>query len=207
MIEIVFPLHRSDQGKAGAILYEAFRRKLQPPIGEPDKTTVLFTAALNLNMLMGARIDGRLVGVAGLHNHGGNYAHTPLQDSIARLGAARGFSAWVTLNLFAAGPGCREGDLRIAALAVAAASRGQGVGSCLLESIFDKARREAYRAVRLEVVDTNTRARQLYERLGFTVERRQRFPLLRGWLGFSGDFLMVKRIAQPGQDIMEGRAV
>jgi len=36
------------------ILYEAFRRKLQPLTGDPARTIPLLTAALNLDMVMGA---------------------------------------------------------------------------------------------------------------------------------------------------------
>ncbi len=84
--------------------------------------------------------------------------------------------------------------MRVAALAVDSAARGRGVGSRLLESIFDKARREDYRAVRLEVVDTNTGARRLYERMGFSVVKTHRYLLIRRWLGFTGDHVMVKEL-------------
>lgn len=195
MIDIAFPLAESHREQAGLIYYEAFRRKLQPLVGTPAKAIPLLTATLNLDMTMGALVDGALLGVAGLHSQDGIYSHVVLRESIAALGPARGLYAWVALNLFSIGAGCPAGELRVAALAVDAAARGQGVGSRLLEAVFDKAQREDYRAVRLEVVDTNTGARRLYERLGFALVKTHRYPFIRHWLGFSGDYVMVKELS------------
>jgi ribosomal protein S18 acetylase RimI-like enzyme len=192
MIDIALPLDESQRAQAGLILYEAFRRKLQPLTGDPARTIPLLSAALNLDMVMGAVVDGRLLGVAGLHSHEGCYAQFDLLSAAAAHGILRGVRAWAMLSLFSRGAGCPAGELRIAALAVDAAARGQGVGSRLLEAIFAKAYADGLVAVRLEVVDTNSGARQLYERLGFRVVRTERYPLPRNWLGFSGDHVMVK---------------
>ena len=192
MIEIAFPLGESQRAQAGLILYEAFRRKLQPLTGDPARTIPLLSAALNLDMVMGAVLDGRLLGVAGLHSHQGRYAQFDLRSAVAGQGLLRGIRAWAMLSLFGRGAGCPAGELRIAALAVDAAARGQGVGSRLLEALFAKARADGLAAVRLEVVDTNTGARELYERLGFKVVKTERYPLPRNWLGFSGEHVMVK---------------
>jgi ribosomal protein S18 acetylase RimI-like enzyme len=194
MIDIAFPLGESQRAQAGMILYEAFRRKLQPLTGDPARTIPLLTAALNLGMVMGAVGDGRLLGVAGLHSQEGRYAQFDLRSAMAAHGILRGIRAWAMLSLFGRGAGCPAGELRIAALAVDAAARGQGVGSSLLEAIFAKARRDGMRAVRLEVVDTNTGARQLYERLGFRVVKTEHYPFVRNWLGFSGDHVMVRKL-------------
>ncbi|MEX2586396.1 MAG: GNAT family N-acetyltransferase [Actinomycetota bacterium] len=45
--------------------------------------------------------------------------------------------------------------------------RGQGLGSKLLESLIQIARKQGHRQISLAVEHTNPRARRLYERLGF----------------------------------------
>ena len=192
VIDIAFPLDESHREQAGLIYYEAFRRKLQPLTGKPAQTRALLTAGLNLDRVMGALEEGKLLGIAGLHSHEGTFVRITLRKSMAALGVARGFGAWVGLNLLAAGLSCPTGVLRIAALAVDPIARGRGVGSRLLEAVSDKARCEGFHTVRLEVVDTNTGARQLYERMGFTVVTTHHYPLIRNWLGFSGEHVMVK---------------
>jgi ribosomal protein S18 acetylase RimI-like enzyme len=194
MLDIVYPLAESQRAPAGQIYYEAFRRKLQPLIGRPAATRAVLTAGLNLAMTMGALADGRLLGIAGLHSHADNFARVSLRASVAALGLAHGVYAWAALSLFVAASPCPADELRVAALAVDAAARGQGVGTRLLTAVFDQARHAGCRTVRLEVVDTNTGARALYERLGFTEIKTYRYPLVRHWLGFSGQSVLIKKL-------------
>ncbi len=50
--------------------------------------------------------------------------------------------------------------------------RGKGVGKFLLGWAVDWARRRGHRKIKLEVSETNARARHVYESLGFRAERR-----------------------------------
>lgn len=52
--------------------------------------------------------------------------------------------------------------------------RGQGLGTALMQRVFDEARRLGARRATLEVRISNTGARRLYERLGFTVAATRR---------------------------------
>ena len=56
--------------------------------------------------------------------------------------------------------------------------RGTGVGKFLVEWAGDWARERGYRKIKLEVSETNTRARHVYESLGFRAERRYMGKLL-----------------------------
>jgi ribosomal protein S18 acetylase RimI-like enzyme len=192
MIEITPTLAEAQRQRAGQIYYEAFQRKLQPLVGRPAAALRVLTAGLNLQMALGALVDGQLLGIAGLHCRDGVFSQVRLRDSQKEFGLLRGLYAWGMLNLFGAGASCPPGHLRIAALAVAAGARGQGLGARLLEAVAERARRDGYRAVRLEVVNTNTAARRLYERAGFGVVATHFYPMPGGWLGFSGEHVMVK---------------
>jgi ribosomal protein S18 acetylase RimI-like enzyme len=57
--------------------------------------------------------------------------------------------------------------LNIHDLAVLPQYRGKGVGQALLEAVEDRARRKGCCKLTLEVLDDNTRARDLYRRFGF----------------------------------------
>jgi ribosomal protein S18 acetylase RimI-like enzyme len=192
MIEIVPVLGEAQRARAGQIYYEAFKRKLLPLVGRPEETRQVLTAGLKLHMAIGALVNGKLLGLAGLHSREGLFSRVELRDGFKHLGFFRGFYAWAVLNLFGAGANCPPDHLRIAALAVDASERGKGLGSRLLEAVFDKARKEGFHAVRLEVVDTNTGARQLYERSGFSVVETHSYPIQESWLGFSRDHVMIK---------------
>lgn len=58
--------------------------------------------------------------------------------------------------------------LVIHSLAIAPEMHRQGLGSDVIRFCIDKARSEGYKAVRADIVPTNTPARRLFEKNGFT---------------------------------------
>lgn len=179
------------RSEAGRIVYAAFRRKLEPLLGAPQRVQPLLAQGFNLELALGAFAGERLVGVAGLHVGGEQLFGGRLRDYLRALGPLHGMYSYLALVLFDNGR-CPPGEVRIAALAVDAAERGRGVGALLLAAVERYAAERGLRAIRLDVVDTNVGARQLYERVGFVAGRVQRLPFLGGWLGFSGVVEMVK---------------
>ncbi|MDX2004873.1 MAG: GNAT family N-acetyltransferase, partial [Meiothermus sp.] len=85
-------------------------------------------------------------------------------------------------------------QLTLDGLAVAPEARSRGVGRALLGAVLEYAQRHGFASVRLDVVDTNPRARALYEHLGFRETATQHLPLLERWLGFSASSTMVKSL-------------
>ena len=61
-----------------------------------------------------------------------------------------------------------EGQLLMDGIFVDEAARGRGVGTLLLDAVLAQAKSTGAREVRLDVIDSNPRARALYERQGFT---------------------------------------
>ena len=55
---------------------------------------------------------------------------------------------------------------------IAPAHRGKGLGKYLVAWAAEWARARGYRKIKLEVAETNARARHVYEELGFRAERR-----------------------------------
>lgn len=60
----------------------------------------------------------------------------------------------------------------VGGMGVAAEARRAGVGEALMRALLDAARHAGVRRVQLEVLERNTSARALYEKLGFRVFRR-----------------------------------
>jgi len=85
----------------------------------------------------------------------------------------------------------------ISSLAVRPAWQGQGLGTALLRSLEDAAGRTGKARVGLYVADTNTRARQLYERHGFHVARVERAHFTRPIWGFRAMVYMTKPLTGP----------
>jgi len=77
---------------------------------------------------------------------------------------------------------------------VAPEARGSGVGTALLDAIVDEARRRGYAQVRLDVVDTNPRAKALYRHVGFREVKTVRIGLLRHIFRFNASTAMVRDV-------------
>lgn len=72
--------------------------------------------------------------------------------------------------------------------------RGRGIGGVLLDKVKEYALQNGFRSIRLDVIDTNPRAKVLYERNGFKAVKREEFPYLKKVLGFGGSETMTFNI-------------
>jgi ribosomal protein S18 acetylase RimI-like enzyme len=72
----------------------------------------------------------------------------------------------------------QEPHAHVSVLAVHGSAEGRGVGRALLEASDAWARARGYNAITLNVFATNTRARELYERMGYAPETLRYFKPL-----------------------------
>jgi GNAT superfamily N-acetyltransferase len=172
------------------MVYEAFRQKLRPLIGSPEQGIAILQKALDPALAIVAVCQGQPVGVAGLQYDGRNFVTPRRSEFVRQFGSLSGTIRFVMFKLFALA--YFQEDMYIDILAVAPAMRGQGIGTLLLEAVFQAARDRGFRSVSLEVVDTNPDARRLYERVGFVAQHTYHYPYLRGIAGFSASIKMVK---------------
>lgn len=93
----------------------------------------------------------------------------------------------------------RPDELYIEAVAVNESVRGKGIGTQLLNTLFQMAEEKRYRIITLQVIDTNPKAKSLYERLGFSVTKSYPLGPLSGIIGwtFNEVYLMEKNLAAP----------
>ncbi|WP_370417730.1 GNAT family N-acetyltransferase [Streptomyces sp. QH1-20] len=168
--------------RAAELYWDAFGRKLGPALNPPDKAVAFIAAHLNADRAVCALLDGRLVGLAGYQLGGRAFTGGSASDVLRAYGHLRGLHRLPLLALFERHPA--PGQLVMDGIAVDPGLRGRGVGSLLIEEVAAVAAEQGHREIRLDVIDTNPRARALYERRGFTAVRTERTPYLRGLLGF-----------------------
>jgi ribosomal protein S18 acetylase RimI-like enzyme len=190
-IEIGFGLPGRYRRQAAKLCYEAFRQKFEPILDSPEHGSAILEAGLKSDLILRAVQQDQLVGVVGLEYNGRYFFDLKWAAFVHEFGWLRGMIKMVLFMPFARHH--REGDLTIGVIAVHAARRGQGIGTRLFEAVFDYAREKEFRSVSLEVVDTNPKARRLYERLGFAATKTRRYPYLRRIMGFSAATGMVKK--------------
>ncbi|WP_055565253.1 GNAT family N-acetyltransferase [Streptomyces atriruber] len=169
--------------RAAELYWDAFGRKLGPALNPPGKAVPFIAAHLHADRAVCALLDGRLVGLAGYQHGGRAFTGGPALAVLRAYGHLRGLHRLLLLALFERRPA--PGQLVMDGIAVSPDMRGRGVGSLLIEEVVAVATEsQDCREIRLDVIDTNPRARALYERRGFTAVRTERTPYLRRLLGF-----------------------
>lgn len=192
---------RPEDAPALAHLYtEAFGSKLRWAFGKQEDALpavvelLLRHDQMRLSETLVAEVDGQVAGMAVLRR---DHTYRSRWSAIWRLVRrhVRGWRALTATFIMAAMCSnlCTPARSYLEALAVGSRYRGQGIGTLLLEQCFEESRKAGKREISLHVVDTNPRARQLYERMGFRIVRVERFGWFAArWMGFSAQDFMVR---------------
>ncbi len=179
---------------AAAIYWQAFGGKLGRVLGPDDRAIPFLLATMRgSHCMVAVSDDGHLLGIAGFKTARGAFAG----GDPAALRRFYGYwgALWrhAVLRLLESDFDNRR--FLVDGICVMREARGQGVGTALLEGLFTEARIRGYAAIRLDVVDTNWRARALYERMGFLSVGTTPIGWLRHIFGFAAATTMVKPLA------------
>ena len=174
------------------LYYEAFEGKLSTVLGGRARATAYLKEVLDpSHALCAVSRDGReVLGVAGFKTASGSLSGGFERSFFRHYGYLGGILRAAALALLE-----RSADpdhLLMDGIAVARTARGQGIGSALLAGIEAEALRRGLSAVRLDVVDTNPRARALYLRCGYKPGASTRLGLFRHLFGFDKATEMIK---------------
>ena len=195
MDEIIYQVGIPHEFKDEAItLYEeAFGKKISVAIGEDSERRKVLSNCFILEYAISALKNDQLVGIAGIHTQKGSLTGgIGYKELISQLGFIKGNKAALVLSLYEREP--KEGELVMDGISVHPSYRGKGIGGMLLDKVKEYALSEGLNRVRLDVIDINPRAKALYERKGFKVVKKEKFPYLRSILGFGGSETMIFNI-------------
>lgn len=195
----------SERTAIAEVYWHAFAQKVERFVGSRDAGLSIIAEAFRLDRTIVATRGGTVMGVAGLDYDGVSFLRPRFVTCRRLLGLWRGIAAYAGLRFFHGGKSA--GQLRIDSLAVAPGERGSGVGRLLLHEVFALARERGFTSVILEVVDSNPRARNLYELLGFRAVAFYRYPWLTRRQGFTGHAVMVKELAEREGGCSSRRAI
>jgi ribosomal protein S18 acetylase RimI-like enzyme len=182
-----------DRAAATALYWEAFGAKLGRVMGPSHKAQEFVERVLDPTHAICAHDgNGILLGVAGFKTVDGALVGGDFADMAAIYGRFGALWRGLLLNLL-------ERDTEnqrflMDGIFVAPGARGQGVGSALLDAVAAEAAARGFAEVRLDVVDTNPRARALYERQGFQAVSTHRMGPLRLLYGFRSATTMVRTV-------------
>lgn len=192
-VTVCVGLAEAHRTEAAQLYLEAFGRKLHPFLGRDTRAEEFIQSVISPSHALAATDEtGALLGIAGFHDERGGFIGGGLRDLAAVYGWIGALWRGMALSLFEREP--EPHQLLMDGVVVNAVARGEGIGGLLLDAIEDHARALGRSAVRLDVVDTNPRARALYIRRGFSPIRKQRLGPLGQIFGFSYSETMVKEL-------------
>lgn len=172
------------------IFYAAFQQKLIPVRGLPhDEAIDFIQSAIQPNNALIAVRGQQVLGLAGLNYDDHRFFTFTFGDMVRRFGLWSGI--WRTLGGMILDHEPQSDVLYLEMIATHPDARGQGVGTALLDALYAFADAHHYSTIHLDVIDSNPRARQLYERQGFSVINTQRLPYMKP-LGFTGVYTMAR---------------
>lgn len=174
----------AERAQAARLYWQAFSGKLGKLMRPDVKALAFLEDVLNPDFAISARDEaGQLLGLAGFKTADGALVGGELSDMQRHYGLWGGL--WRGLLLTILERDLEPGILLMDGIFVDACARGQGVGTQLLRAILSEARTRDLSQVRLDVIDSNPRARALYKRMGFEAGRTEHIGPLRHLFGFS----------------------
>lgn len=176
---------------AARLYWEAFGGKLSPVLGPEAKAMAYLSRVMRRDHCICALdTEGRLIGLAGFKSVDGSFAGGSLRDMARTYGWIG--SRWRAAVLWLLSREIDNHRFLVDGICVARDQRGNGIGTALLQALYAEAQVRGYAMIRLDVIDTNWRARALYERLGFVAVRTERIGPLRYIFGFAASTTMVR---------------
>lgn len=186
-----------DRLKAAALYANAFKRKFVHLIGNEDQVSALLEKGLDPNCCMAYYLEDQLVGLAGFHVGKHALVKISLSDFISEFGLFKGLIKGLLSGIVFHRKPVVEIELLMDGIAVHQNFRGQGVGSKLFNALFEWTKKNAYKAIHLDVIDENPKAKALYERLGFETTSYEKMPnFITKLIGVSGVTHMRKAIKE-----------
>lgn len=180
--------------EAALLYWQAFGGKLGRVFGPEEKAIAFLTRVMRTDHCFCVLDDDdALVGIAGFKSDKGSFASGGMADLRAIYGPVGAGWRSIVLNLLQ-----REVDndrFLIDGICVSQEMRGRGIGSALLNALIVEARWRGFPAIRLDVVDSNLRARALYERMGFAPWRKDTTGPLKYVFGFDHSTAMVRELS------------
>jgi ribosomal protein S18 acetylase RimI-like enzyme len=187
-IKITDKTSESQLDQAIEIYYCAFKKKIRALIKSKEKALVIYKKSLNADRVLYALLDEKVAGIIGLHYDNKNFMEIRYRDLREYFNPV--FSYFIYFVYKRMSPKLKNDVMRIDSIAVEVIARGQGIGSILIEKVFELAKDKGFKEVVLEVVDTNPKAKKLYEKIGFKEKKMVKFYFTSRVAGFSSEFIM-----------------
>ncbi|WP_187430499.1 hypothetical protein ROLI_006690 [Roseobacter fucihabitans] len=167
-----------EHDQVAALYWQAFGAKLGRVLGPHKRAKAFLCQVMDPEFALVARnAHGEILGIAGFKTAQGALVGGEYSDLKQFYGDWGGL--WRGLLLTVLERDVEPDILLMDGICVEATARGLGLGTALLETIKQHARSLGKSAVRLDVINTNPRAKALYMRCGFEATKTENTGLFR----------------------------
>lgn len=179
---------------AAALFCRALHEKITPVLGDIPRATAFLTPAFEPDRAIIALRDDQLLGIAGYKVDGRGIINRNL--TLKRFWNEYGISAPLRiLGLLILDSMNHSNGLLIDSLVVHEDTRGQGIGTMLLDAAEQRARELGINQMSISVIDSNPRAQALYERNGFTTSKVEHLGPLKRFFPFRSVINMTRELS------------
>jgi ribosomal protein S18 acetylase RimI-like enzyme len=183
----------SERAQVAQMYWVAFGQKLGRVMGPKTRAIAFIKDVLDPTHALCARdTDGTLLGVVGFKTFASALVGSTWRDLARHYGWVG--STWRIGFLALLDRDTENARFLMDGIFVSDGARSQGVGTALLNAICAEAKFRGYREVRLDVIDSNPRARALYDREGFVAGGTHKLGPLKLIFGFDSATTMVRRL-------------
>jgi ribosomal protein S18 acetylase RimI-like enzyme len=192
-VELVPGLPKRFRKQATEVFWDGFSDKLTHALGPEVDAKEFLSQTFAPSAVTLAVEQRQVLGVLAVSDR----EHPLLSDTWAAARDVYGHTQgmWRLLLMVPMTVSPHKNTLYIEYVAVARAARGKGIGSLLMEHAEDIARARGLSGLELDVVDTNPRARGLYERMGYRLEKTSKMGPLSSVYNFDASHLMMKQLS------------
>jgi ribosomal protein S18 acetylase RimI-like enzyme len=165
---------KNQGNRVAKIFCEGFNDKIKLMFGNSKKAQKLIASSIQDDRILVALKDNIVVGFAGLQFSNKSYFN-PSLNQIIRVYGLETIRVFLFLIIdFFSKP--KSHQLHLDTLAVSIHEQNKGIGSKLIQSTIELAKTEKFSQIKLEVIETNKKAKSLYEKIGFKNVRITRIP-------------------------------
>jgi len=191
MIDVTIKKEVNDQqlSQALEIYYEAFKRKIKPLIKSKEIACNIYKKSINKNRIIYALVKDEVVGFVGLQYCGKNFMEIKYKTLREYMNPVKSFFVFLIYKKVLL-PKIKANEMRIDSLAVKSKYRSKGIGSKLINEVFLLSRNLGLSEIILEVVNTNPKAKKLYEKIGFVEKKHVRYFFITRKAGFTSEYIM-----------------
>jgi len=193
-MKITKGLSQNYNSAAADLFLNALGDKFTPILGDRIKAKELLKLSINPNNCFSAIEETELLGLLAFQIKNTNFLSVTFKNIVSVYGFMSGITKAIGLSMLT--HKSNSDEIYLEAIAVSESARGKGVGTQLIEALFLFAKENNFKSITLQVIDTNPKAKELYERLGFCVVKKSRVWPINKLIGFPFEkvFLMKKEI-------------